>query len=182
MFTEPCFYYGMEQPFVNSNMSHCSLYNTQMFLLEEASSALLPVHPKKGCRGLGFHLTAKHSKWWFVSAGVVLLLWAWPSWSLWMWSSCLLHCQTGALVPFPVAASGLRGIMRRGLRVKLLSVHLYVLHCLCWMTLHPKKCKDYSCANSLPGVWDTYKWYSEEQTFRRKNRYFADQVTSPFWW
>lgn len=63
MFTEPCFYYGTEQLFVTSNMSHFSLWKSQMFLLEEASSASLPVHPKEGCIGLGFHLKAKHIKW-----------------------------------------------------------------------------------------------------------------------
>lgn len=65
MFTEPCLYYGMEQPFVTLNMSHFSLSNSQMFLLEEAScpSALLPVHLKKECGGLGFHLAAKYIKW-----------------------------------------------------------------------------------------------------------------------
>lgn len=65
MFTEPCLYYRMEQRLVTLNMSHFSLYNSQMFLLEEASclSALLPVHLKKECGGLGFHLTAKCTKW-----------------------------------------------------------------------------------------------------------------------
>lgn len=157
MFTERCLYYGMEQPLVTLNTSHFSLCKSQMFLLEEAScpSTLLLVHPRKGWAGMGFHLTAEHTKCWFASAGgglaalgaalreplgVIQLATPVPN-----WCSCAFpsHCIWAE--------------RNNGKRVKLLSVLLYVLHCLGWMTWYPKKCGDYCCANSLPGVWDPYK-------------------------